>query len=317
MPMKKIKELPAGMLRGVVDPDSLGVESTKDVSSMEGPVIAQERALEALDFALGMQGLEYNVYVAGPSKADMETLTNILVNKAAAQSTAPPDWIYLNNFKDSENPRIVAMETSQGKVFKKDMEELIETVQAEIPEVFESDDYNSRKEAVSKEFDATRRGVLSKLQNEVEEQGFVLNMGQTGMMIIPAKDGMPLGEEDIKALDAKTRKELRAKSEALQVRMNEVARTLRKLEKDLKKRQKKLDQEVALYAVGHHVEDLQEKYAQYDIVKEYLEEVKDDIVNSLDDFRQKSGGCSSHFPSVPRSPICRAMKSMCSWIIPT
>lgn len=302
MPTKKIKELPAGMLRGVVDPDSLGVESTKDVSSMEEPVIAQKRALEALDFALGMQGLEYNVYVAGPSKADMETLTNILVNKAAEQSTAPPDWVYLNNFKDSENPRIVAMETSQGKVFKKDMEELIETVQAEIPEVFESDDYNARKEAVAKEFDGIRRGVLSKLQNEVEEQGFVLNMGQTGMMIIPAKDGMPLGEEDIKALDPETRKGLRAKSEALQVRMNEVARTLRKLEKDLKKRQKKLDQEVALYAVGHHIEDLQEKYAQYDIVKEYLEEVKEDIVNNLDDFRQKSGAVQLPLPISPAQP---------------
>jgi lon-related putative ATP-dependent protease len=290
----KPKELPAKMLRRFCNPNSLGIESTKDRSVMEMPIIAQDRALEAVSFALGMKGLEYNIYVAGPSKADMETLIDILIREAAEKSPPPSDWVYVHSFKDSEHPRAIRFPTGKGREFKKDMEELIEIVQVEIPEIFESEDYSSRKEAVAKEVSRRRAEALSKLEEEAAQQGFVLNVGQAGMMIIPARDGKPMSEEEIKSLDIQEKQVLRSKSEVLQVRMSQVVRELRRLEKELKKKQKELDEQVALYAVGHLIEELEEKYADnFDVLK-YLGEVKENIIKNLDDFRQKSGA-----PQIP------------------
>jgi lon-related putative ATP-dependent protease len=285
----KAKELPVKMLRGFCDPDSLGIKSTRDGDTMEVPVIAQERAVGAINFALGIPSLEYNVYVAGPSKADMETLTDILFRKAAAQVSPPYDWVYVHNFKDPEHPRAIRFPTGKGREFQKDMAELIEIVQVEIPEIFESEDYSSRKEAVAKEFARKRAQELARLEEEVAQQGFILNVGQAGMMIIPARNGKPMSEEEIKSLDLEEKKTLRGRSELLQVRMNQVVRELRKLEKELKKRQKELDEQVALYAVGHLIDDLEEKYSSSPEVLKYLGEVKEDIIKNLDDFRHKGG----------------------------
>ena len=290
MASNKPRELSAAMLRGVVDPESLGLQSTENACSLEEPLIAQERAQEALNFALGMKGLDYNAYVAGPAKSDMETLTRVIVNKAASQKDSPPDLLYVNNFKDSEQPRIISLKKGMGAQFKKDIEEFIEVTQAEIPEVFESEDYNARKDEINKEYETVRKGVLEKLDEDVRKEGFILNVGQTGMMIIPAEDDAPMSEEKLRSLDDDKKKELRDRSEKLQTRMSEVVRQLRKLEKEYKKRKKEQDQEIALYVVGHHVEELKEKYKFSEEIQGYLEEVKEDIVQSLDDFRQKSAG---------------------------
>ena len=289
MASKKVRELPVEMLRGVVDPNGLGIETTREGCVMEHPIIAQERAVDSLSFALGIEGLDYNVYVAGPSRADMETLTGIMVKRAAEQGPQPPDVVYVNNFKDAESPRFIKLEKGKGREFKRDMHELIETVQAEIPEVFEGDEYTERKETIGHEYDSLRQGVLRKLQTEVEAEGFTLNVGQTGMMIIPAKDGMPMNEEQIKALGEGEKKELRARSDRLQSRMNDTARKLRELEKERKKRLKELDQELVNYVVQHHVRELKEKYADNARIQSYLDEMKEDIVENLEDFRQKQG----------------------------
>ena len=184
----KVRELSADLLRGVVDPDSLGAQSTENACSLEEPVIAQERALDALNFALGMKGLDYNAYVAGPARADMEALTRVIVNKAASRTATPPDLIYVNNFKDSEQPRVIALEKGLGSQFRKDMEEFIEMTQAEIPDVFESEEYNTRREEISREYEIIRKGFWKGSRKRSRKEGFILNIGQTGMMIIPAED---------------------------------------------------------------------------------------------------------------------------------
>ena len=302
MASNKVRELSAAMLRGVIDPESLGLQSTEHACSLEEPLIAQERAQEALNFALGMKGLDYNAYVAGPSKSDMETLTRVIVNKAASQKDSPPDLLYVNNFKDSEQPRTISLKKGMGVQFKKDMEEFIEATQAEIPDVFESEDYNARKEEISKEYENVRKGILEKLDEDVRKEGFILNVGQTGMMIIPAENDAPMSEETLRALDDDKKRELRDKSEKLQTRMSEVVRQLRKLEKEYKKRKKEQDQGIALYVVGHHIDELKDKYKFSEDIQGYLEEVRDDIVQNLDDFRQKSAGSQLPMPMAAAQP---------------
>jgi lon-related putative ATP-dependent protease len=286
--MKKIREeLASEDLRKICDPNSLGFETTEGMEVGPEKVISQDRAVRAILFGVGMDGLDYNIFVAGPPKTGMTYITRSLIEKIARGKNPPPDWCYVHNYKNPDRPKSLSLPSGRGKELKKELQELIAELKNDIPEVFESEDYSQRKEELLKKFNAERTIILTGLEEKAQAEGFILNISQVGMVIMPAKDGQPLDEETLRTLNEEDKRRLREKSELLQVEMNQVVRTIRGKEKDLRKMIKDLDRRIALYSVGHLIEELQEKYEDYPQVLRYLKEVKDDIILNIDDFKAK------------------------------
>jgi lon-related putative ATP-dependent protease len=280
-------ELQPESLRSVVDPDTLGFETTLDVSPLEEKVIGQDRAVHALEFGLGVKDLEYNIFVAGPPRAGKTEAIMAYVQEMAASEPTPPDYIYVHNFKDPEKPQSITLPKGRGRGLKTDMEEMISTLKVQIPEVFESEDYSNRRETLMREFTQERNTILQELDAKATEEGFILNISPTGLMIFPGKEGKPMSEEELKALSDEQREELRKKSTDLHTVMNEAIRKIRKMEKEFADREKKLDQDVALYVVGHLIEELREKYKGLTQVLEYLNDVQEDILKNIDDLKRR------------------------------
>jgi lon-related putative ATP-dependent protease len=282
-------ELKPESLRAVCDPDALGFETTLDLAPLKEKVVAQDRAVHALEFGLGVKDLEYNIYVAGPPRAGKTETIMAYVQELAANEPTPPDYIYVHNFKDPEMPQCLSLPTGKGRLLKGDMEELISSLRVQIPEVFESEDYSSRRESLMQGFTQERNKILQELDAKAGEEGFVLNISPTGLMIFPGKEGKPLGEEELKALSDEDRETLRQKSTQLHTEMNEAIRKIRKMEKEFQEKEKKLDQDVALYVVGHHIEELREKYQDLPQVLDYLKDVQEDILKNIDDLKRRPG----------------------------
>ena len=282
-------ELKPESLRAVVDPDSLGFETTLDVTPLKEKVVGQDRAVHALEFGLGVKDLEYNIFVAGPPRAGKTETIMAYVQELAAKEPTPPDLIYVHNFKDPEKPQTLSLPTGKGRGLKADMEELISTLRVHIPEVFESEDYSNRRESLMRSFTQERNSTLQGLDAKAGEEGFILNISPTGLMIFPGKDGKPLSEEELKALNDEDREALRQKSATLHTEMNEVIRKIRKMEKEYQEKEKKLDQDVALYVVGHHMEELREKHKDLPQVMDYLKDVQEDILKNIDDLKRRPG----------------------------
>jgi len=299
--IKKYRPLDPGQLRKRCDPDSLGFENSAELASAPVRVLAQERAVKALTFGMGLGGLDFNVYVAGPSKTGLTYITRTLVEEEAKKKGVPRDWCYVYNFHGPDQPQALSLPAGKGKELKKDIEELIRDIRNDIPEVFESDDFSKKKEEFLRNFNQERSLLLAALEETVLAEGFLLNVSQVGMVIMPAKEGQPLDEETLKSLDEEQKKGLRVKSEHLQVEMNNVVRKIRALEKDLRKQLKDLDQQIALYAVGHRIEDLQEKYQGHSEVLKYLQEIKEDVIKNIDDFKSKPG-TAGPFPTPLMEP---------------
>jgi lon-related putative ATP-dependent protease len=282
-------ELKPESLRAVFDPNSLGFETTLDVTPLKEKVVGQDRAVHALEFGLGVKDLEYNIFVAGPPRAGKTETIMAYVQELAAKEPAPPDWAYVYNFKDPEKPQTLSLPTGTGRALKADMEDLISTLRVQIPEVFESEDYSNRRESLMRGFTQERNAILQGLDAKAGEEGFILNISPTGLMIFPGKEGKPLSEEELKALSDEDREGLRQKSTALHTEMNEAIRKIRKMEKEFQEKEKKLDQDVALYVVGHHMEELREKYKDLSQVMDYLKDVQEDILKNIDDLKRRSG----------------------------
>jgi len=288
-------ELQPEDLRASCPPDSLGFETTADLAPVEDKVIAQYRVLHALEFGLGMKDPEFNLYVSGLARSGKWEMINAYVAKIAAAAPTPPDYVYIFNFKEPEKPRTLKLPTGTGKGFKADMAELLNTLRVQIPDVFESDDYSNRRESLVHQFNRERNNVLRELDERATAEGFILNISQAGMMIMPGKEGRPLSEEEIKALAEEQREELRQKSSELHAEMNDALRKIRKMEKEFQVAEKKLDQDVALFVVGHLIEELLEKYRNLPEITDYLRQVQDDVLKNIDDFKRRQGA-PSPFP---------------------
>ncbi len=285
-----VRELKAEEVRLRIDPQGLGISSTDELEELEEKIMAQERAVRALDFGLNLDDLDFHLYVAGSGALGATYIARSLVELQAQKRPRPADWCYVYNFKDPDRPRALEFPPGQGRLFQKDMAELVENLRHHLPEAFESESYLNRKEAIIREFNRTRAQIFEELEKKVRAEGFILNVEPMGMMIIPAKeDGSPMTPEDIQQLPEERKEELKQKSALLQKELNATARQIQQMEKELRKRLKELDREIALNVVNNFVGELREKYAPLPHVLNYLNEVQEDILKHLDDFRQRGG----------------------------
>ncbi len=283
-----VKRLNAEEVRLRIDPKTLGVASSEELEELEEKIMAQERAVRALDFGLNLEDLDFHVYVAGSAELGANYITRSLVELCAKERPRPSDWCYVYNFKDPDSPRALELPPGQGRQFQKDMADLVETLRQRIPEAFESEAYLNRKEAIIREFNLARAKIFEELEKKVRAEGFILNVEPMGMMIIPAKeDGSPMTPEDVKDLPEERKEELKRKSEELQKELNATARRIQQLEKELREKLKQLDREVTLHVVGSFIQELREKYAGIPGVVDYLNQVQEDIIKHSDDFRQR------------------------------
>jgi len=283
----KPKEVAPKRLRGSCDPDSLGVQSTRDVDTRKQLLVAQDQAVKGIKFGLKMPRNDYNLYVAGPDRTGLTFIAKTYIEKIARKDPPPCDWCYVYNFQEPETAKFLKLKRGMGLRLKKDISGFIEEVKTEIQDVFESEDYNKEKEAISKVFNSKRNELISQLEKKVNKEGFILNISQVGMMIMPSKDGKPMDEDSIGALPEKERKRLQKVSQELQKDMKETMRAIRNLDRGLKEKIKALDNKIALYRVGHLIEELETKYRDLPEVLDYLKGMKEDIILNIDTFKQK------------------------------
>ncbi len=285
---KKFKEVPVDHLYARIDPDSLGFDTTESLCPPEEGVVAQDRAIEAIKFGMGMKDVDYNIFVAGQPKTGLTYIARTFLEKTSKEEPTPPDWCYVYNFKEPDNPKHLSLTAGRGKELQKSMVQFVETLQAKIPEVFDSEDYSAKEAEVHQAFEGKRREIIDALSARAKEEGFILQFSQVGMVIVPAtQEGQPMSQEELSQLPDEQKQVLREKSDQLQKEMNDAIKEIRKAETAFREKHGKLDAEIAMYVVGHLMETLEEQFRDEEAVLEYFKEVQEDILENIDDFKKK------------------------------
>ncbi|NLI80777.1 MAG: AAA family ATPase [Deltaproteobacteria bacterium] len=286
--MSRVPELSASALRARIEPETLPFETTASLEGAAEKVVGQERAIDAIKFGMGMKVRGYNIFIAGSNKAGLTFTARTYIEEQAKEEATPPDWCYVYNFKETDKPKSIRVSPGRGKQLKKDMSEFIETLQAKIPEVFDSDDYRAKESEVHQAFERHRREIIDELSQQAKEQGFVLQFSQVGMVIIPAnKEGEPMTQEDLRHLSEEERAQLRQKSDELHEKMKDAIKRIREAEAEFKEKHTKLDNEIALFVVGQLMARYEEKYQDEEQVLEFFKMAQEDILENIDDFKKK------------------------------
>ncbi|MEM2913880.1 MAG: ATP-binding protein, partial [Candidatus Bathyarchaeia archaeon] len=297
-----MKELQPENLRKECDPKTLVCETTEEIFPLE-EIIGQERAVRALKFGLEIKERGFNIYVAGYPGTGRTTAVKDFLEEIAKKKPVPPDWCYVNNFANPYEPKAIKLPSGRGKIFQKDMESFVMETQRELLRVFKSDEYAAKKEVTIRTIEEERNKLFVQLNEKAKEKGFVLQSTPIGLLSIPLIRGRPISDQEF--LSQKTRDEIQRRREELNADLRNAIRQLRELEGKVNDELEKLNREVALYAIGHLITALREKYNEFPEILEYIEAVQNDVLENLEQFLRQREEPASVFSSIRESPLRR------------
>ncbi|AKL96748.1 Lon protease [Clostridium aceticum] len=265
--------------------EDLDFETTAELEPLKG-IIGQDRAVEALEFALKMKKKGYNVFIAGLSGTGRNSYAHSITEKFAKDIMIPNDWVYVFNFKNPDMPKALSMETGLGLQFKKDIEGMIEILKKEIPIAYNGREYETKKSEILREFQRKNQEIVHQLNNTAQNSGFLFKESEHGLITVPLKDDRPMTQEEYNALTVEEMEEIRHRSNELGLETLEILNKIRDLEEQLNDAVKKLDKKVAYELINYHIKKLIQRYGHSGGLREFINDVEEDILENIDAFKK-------------------------------
>lgn len=281
--MRKYRELDYTELKNKNIIKELDIEITEELTP-ERSIIGQERAVKAMEFGLNIKMKGYNIYMSGPSGTGKTSYAKKIAQKFAENENTPYDWCYVYNFNDSRRPTALRFNAGEGRDFRDDMKELIELLNIEIPKVFSTEDYENQKDEIIDCYEEKRDILMKDMSEEAKEQGFCVKTTSSGLYFMPIIDGVSLNEEEFENLPEDQKEEILKKSDVVQDKAADIMREMKDFERKAKKQISDLDYKIGMFTIEPHITTLQGKYKEYNRVIKYLLEVKEDILENIQDF---------------------------------
>jgi len=296
-----IRSLPVQQLRQTCEPSQFDFETTAELEDLS-EIVGQERAVDAILFGIGIRREGYNLFALGPSGTGKRTTIGQFLDRQAAVEPIPADWCYVNNFDQPYRPRALRLPSGQGVVLREDVEQLIEELRTAIPAAFESEDYRTRKQEAEEEFKERQEKAFTEIQQQAQEHSIALIRTPAGLAFGPLQEGEVISPDEFQKLPEEERKRFEEDISKLQEQLQETLRQMRQWEHEARGKVKELDREVAMFAVGHRIDELRERYAELPDVVEYLNAVQRDVVENVDEFRKPEES-----PQVMGIPLPRSL----------
>ncbi len=297
-------EVPVAELRWHLDPKKLPFKSTDDLHPLD-EIIGQERGVEAFRFGMGMGKKGYNIFVTGqPGTGRLATVRRLL-HELADKDKVPDDLCYVNNFKHAEQPILLRFRAGEGSKFRKDIKEFLDHVRREAPQLFESEEYIARKNAIHEAHERKVREFYKSIEEKVKDTGLVVVRMQMGPVqrpdLVPLVDGDPKRLVDLEELVEAGRfpreeyVRLRDKRLELKEELDTIVQQVRELHKEVAKKHEEVDRLMFTTLAREFMEPMLERYTD-EKVHRYLESVLEHMGKNLDDIKMLGGGQQQQMP---------------------
>jgi predicted ATP-dependent protease len=293
----KPTELPAAKLRWRCELSRIPFETTAQAELREG-FIGQERALRALKMGAELSAPGYNVFVCGLAGTSRGGTIAHMIEELHPPTKESLDRCYVNNFKLTDRPRLLALARGQANPFKKDMQAGIDFLRRRIPQVFEGEPFQRQKGRIVERFTVREKELMDDFTRRIAREQFALGHMQVGAValpeIFPVLEGQMVPIEDISKmvhegkLESPVAEDIERKYEQFRQEFTVVYRKTLTLSRELASELSYLEQEAASVLVDGVIEELKEKYAGPNVA-EYLEEVRHHLLDNLDPFKEREG----------------------------
>jgi lon-related putative ATP-dependent protease len=277
------RPLPAALLYRRCDSTDLPFELVSELEDPSGP-IGQDRAVEAVEFAVQMRRKGYNIYALGPSGTGKHTVIEDLLRQRANSMPTPPDWCYVNNFTDPQQPLRLPLPSGRASGLREAMRRLVEELRAALPAAFERDDYRARREVIDQQFRQRNEQAFGELQRRAEQKGIAMLRTPMGLALAPRRDGKVLTPEMFEGLPEAERERIQRDLEDVQGELEAVMQKVPQWEREHREAVRELNRETTGTAIALMMNELRAGYQDLPDVAHYLDAVERDIKENADDF---------------------------------
>jgi len=280
-----IDPLSPDTLRTRFDASQFDFDTTEDLPA-DTQVVGQNRAVDALEFGMNIEGDGYNVFALGPSGTGRRELVQHLLEEQAADEKTPPDWCYVNNFDEEREPTVIQLPAGRGCDLKEDVDDLIEELKTALPAAFESEEYQSRREMIQEEVQEGEEAALEDLQERAREDDIALIRTPQGFAFAPIRDGEVVAPDEVESMPDEERETVQERISEYQDELQEILRKVPGNEREARDRIEELNREMAAYAIDDFINALRRKYSNLDAVLDFLAAVRADLIENVDVFVQ-------------------------------
>jgi predicted ATP-dependent protease len=145
---------------------------------------SHQRAREALEFGLGIPDLGFNIFVLGENRSGRMTATLDYLGAYVKRLPPAPDWVYLNNFEQSERPRPHRLPAGTGRRFRDRMSALMPAIEEALKKTFGSPEYAEQVRQASEGLRAALAAEFEDLQKLAQTLGVELRRTEQGIVLV-------------------------------------------------------------------------------------------------------------------------------------
>jgi predicted ATP-dependent protease len=262
-----------------VDLSALSFATTDDLPALAGPV-GQTRALDAIEFGTGIENKGFNIFVIGPTNARIQETVKTIIAAEAGRKPAPSDWVYVNNFRETHKPIAIMLPAGRAIEFRDAMHRLIEDLKITLPAMFESEDYQARRNAIDQSFQTKQGDAFAELREKALSQEIVILRTPLGFTLVPAQNGKVVPPEEFSAWPKEKQQHLQEAIRGLEEDLERILRQIPQWEKLRRDEVQKLNRDTAQFAIGQSIEDAKTLFVDLPRVIEHLEAVRSDLIEN-------------------------------------
>ncbi|HID30036.1 MAG TPA: ATP-dependent protease, partial [Desulfobacterales bacterium] len=290
-----IRSIPADEAYHHCDPEEFAFETTEEVEDLTR-FIGQNRALEAVDFGIGIRHEGFNLFVIGPEGSGRHSVVQSFINEKAGKEQTPNDWCYVHNFKDPHKPLTLEFPPGKSLIFKQEMHDLIDMLKTTIPAIFEGEDYRARNKAINDNLQQKIEKLYRGVDERAKGESISVVRSEQGILFAPMDgSGKTLDAAGFRKQPEEVRKKIEKAIEKVQSELQQAIHEVSILKRNAEEQSRKLKKETAGLAVSHLIDTLKTKYKDQEKIIEYLDNIEKEITERVDDFLPRSGTQSEMF----------------------
>ena len=309
MSVMAVDPLPVDRLFRPCDPASLGFATTAELEPIEG-IVGQDRAVEAVEFAIRLTHQGYNLFALGPEGVGRSALVRGALERHAASQPVPDDWAYVHNFAEPQRPRALRLPAGRGVRLRTAMERLVAELRSALPAAFESDAYRARREALEEELRRRRDRALAEFEKRARELDVALLRTPMGLGLAMVRGDEVITPEQFRQLPPEEQERRRQNLSRLEAELQMLLRHIPSWEREGRQQLQALNREVIRSTASPLIEAVRAAFADLPAVLDYLSQVEADVIAHAEDFLAAATATDTTAPPAIRALAAEEVASL-------
>lgn len=280
-----------------------------DTSRLPEPsqLSGQDLAVEAIEFAFGVDSGDFHLFAAGPPGVGRATIVKAMANRAARRRPIAQDFCCIYNFDEPARPIMIGLPAGSGRVFAAELNRLVDFMTKGIPTALTSRDYRGRQQQILEASMDARRDEFQRLEVRAAEMGLGVEDSPANLQLLPLNsEGTPMTEDEYDELSEVDRKALEERERALRDDILEFLDLARGIQDRTDEKLDDLDRTTVTRLVAPRIGHIKEVLRFADI-HSWLDDMLENVIETIDSFLppEEQEGMLAEALRGPRAPAER------------